>query len=109
VWTYLGRRPKRKGERELPSSEFTAALPFLKEEVAILRPPVIVLLGPNAIKAFFPDIKSVAEHIGNKSYSADLDATVIIGFNPTQLYFDNDKRAVLTDVFREAKKLVEYA
>jgi len=108
VWTYLGRRPKRKSERELPAAEFAAALPFLKEEIAILRPPVIVLLGPNTIKTFFPDIKSVAEHIGRKTYSAELDATVIIGFNPTQIYHDADKRAVLADVFREAKKLVEF-
>ncbi len=68
----------------------------------------IVLLGPNTIRQFFPDIKAVGEHIGSKSYSAALDATVIIGFNPTQLYHDSEKRAVLTDVFREAKNLVEY-
>jgi hypothetical protein len=70
---------------------------------------VIVLLGPNTIRSFFPDVKSVAEVVGQKKYSAELDATVIIGFNPTQLYHDADKRSVLTDVFREAKKLVECA
>lgn len=107
IWTYVMRRPKRKGERDFPGAEIRAAMPFLKREIEILRPPVIVLLGAQAIRAFFPDIKGLAEHVGRKTYSAELDATVIIGFNPTQIYHDADKKEPLKKVFEEAKKLVE--
>lgn len=107
IWTYVMRRPKRKGERDFPGAEVRASIPFLKREIEILRPPVIVLLGANAIRAFFPDIKGLAEHVGRKQYSAELDATVIIGFNPTQIYHDASKKDPLTKVFEEAKKLVD--
>jgi DNA polymerase-3 subunit alpha len=107
VWTYVLRRPLKKGERDLPAKEVAQAMPFLKRDIEILKPPVIVLLGPTAIKSFFPDIKGLADHIGRMTYSAELDATVIIGFKPTQLYHDAEKKGPLKKVFEEAKKLVE--
>lgn len=107
IWTYVMRRPKRKGEREFPKSEVLAATPFLKRDIEILRPPVIVLLGGLAIRTFFPDVKGLAEHVGRKTYSAELDATVIIGFNPTQLYHDPSKAEQLKKVFEEAKNLID--
>lgn len=109
VWTYVLRRPLKKGERDAPGAEVAQAMPFLKRDIEILRPPVIVLLGPVAIRSFFPDLKGLAEHIGRKTFSADLDATVIIGFKPTQLYHDAEKKEPLKKVFEEAKKLVESA
>lgn len=109
AWTYLLRRPLKKGERDAPAEEIATSLPFLMRDIEILRPPVIVLLGPMAIKQFFPDLKGLAEHIGRKTYSADLDATVIIGFKPTQLYHDAEKKEPLKKVFEDAKKLVENA
>lgn len=107
AWTYVMRRPKRKGEKHFPSAEVKQSLPFLKNEIEILKPPVILLLGPNAIKSFFPDIKGAAEHIGRKTYSADLDATVIIGFSPSQIYFDEEKKEPLKKLFEEAQKLLD--
>lgn len=107
VWTWVLRRPLKKGERDMPAGELAACLPYLHREIAAMKPPVIVLLGPQAIKTFFPDLKGLADHIGRKTYSAELDATIIIGFKPTQLYHDADKREVLTKVFAEARALVE--
>jgi len=107
VWTYVMRRAKRKGERDFPKSEVLASTPFLKRDIEILRPPVIVLLGGLAVRTFFPDIKGVAEHVGRKTYSAELDATVIIGFSPTQIYHDPAKADQLQKIFEEAQNLVE--
>lgn len=107
VWSYVMRRPKKKGERDFPSGEVKAALPFLKREIEILRPPIILLMGATAIRSFFPDIKSLGEHVGTKRYSAELDATVIIGFNPAQIYHDAEKKEPLKKIFEEAKKLVD--
>lgn len=107
VWSWVLRRPLKKGERDLPAAEVARSLPYLQREILAMKPPVIVLLGPQAIKTFFPDIKGLADHIGRKTYSADMDATIIIGFKPTQLYHDAEKREVLTKVFSEAKALIE--
>jgi DNA polymerase III subunit alpha len=107
IWTYVLRRPKRKGERDFPKDEVRSALPFLKREIEILKPPVVVLMGPTAIRSFFPDLKGLAEHVGHKTYSAELDATVIIGFNPAQIYHDAEKIEPLKQIFTEAKNLVE--
>jgi len=107
-WTWCARRPKRKGEKEVPRDEVMAAQPFLKREIEILKPPVIITLGANATRAFFPDLKGgMAEHCGKMSYSSEMDATVIIGFNPTQIYHDEAKRETLTNLFRDAAKLVD--
>ena len=105
--SYVARRPKRKGERSIPPKEAAAAAPYLKNEIEILCPPVIVLLGATAIRTFFPEIKGLADHVGRKVYSAELDATVIIGFNPAQIYHDADKAEPLRSLFEEAKSLVD--
>lgn len=107
VWTWLLRRPKLKGETHLPAAEITKSLPYLLDEIAVTRPPVIILLGNAVVKSLFPDIKSPSDEIGKQYFRADFDATVIVGFNPTQIYHDDDKRDILTGVFETAKKLIE--
>lgn len=107
VWSWVLRRPMAKGERDCPPKEVQASLPYLRREIDAMKPPVIVLLGPVAIRTFFPDIKGLADHIGRKTYSAEFDATVIIGFKPTQIWHDASKKEVLANVFAEAKSLVE--
>jgi DNA polymerase III subunit alpha len=107
MFSWVVRRPKAKGEREMPAAEIAKSIPYLMKDIEIAKPPVIVLLGPVAIKSFFPEIKGIADHIGRKSFSASLDATLIIGFNPTQIWHDADKKNVLQNVFEEAKKLTE--
>jgi DNA polymerase-3 subunit alpha len=107
-WTWCARRPKRKGEREVPASEMATALPFLKREIDILKPPVILTLGPQSTRMFFPDLKGgQAEHVGKVAFSADLDATVIIGFNPSQIYHDEGKRETLAGLFNQVKRLID--
>lgn len=105
-WTWVIRRPMQKGEREIPAAEIAESVDFLKREVAIYRPPVIVLLGGVAIKQFFPDIKKPSELVGSKRFSADLDATVFIGFKPSQIYHDGSKAKKLTEIFAEVKTLI---
>jgi DNA polymerase-3 subunit alpha len=107
VWTWVLRRPLKKGERDLPAKEVADSLPYLYREIAAMKPPVIVLLGPQAIKTFYPDLKGLADHVGRKTYSAELDATVIVGFKPTQIYHDASKRDALTKVFSEVRALVD--
>lgn len=108
LWTFLLRRPKKKGETHLPKKECQQFAPFLKAEIEATKPAVIVILGTNSIRALLPDVKDINEAIGRCVYVKDWDATVIIGFNPTQIYHDKDKIAKLTAIFSTAKTLVEH-
>lgn len=107
VWTWLLRRPLNKGESTPPAEEVAASLPFLKAEVASMKPPVIVLLGGQVARQFFPDLKRPNDNVGHKAYSAELDATVILGFKPTQIYHDPAKAEPLAEIFAEAKRLTD--
>jgi DNA polymerase-3 subunit alpha len=106
VGSYVARRPKKKTEKEVPAAERAVTLPFLMREIEILKPPVIVLCGTQSIKAFFPDMKKPSECVGHKAFSSALDATVIVGFNPTSIYHDASKADKLTDVFKAAAELI---
>jgi DNA polymerase-3 subunit alpha len=106
VGSYVARRPKKKTEKEVPAAERAQTLPFLMREIEILKPPVIVLCGTNSIKAFFPDMKKPSECVGHKAFSSALDATVIVGFNPTSIYHDASKADKLTEVFKAAAELI---
>lgn len=107
AWSWVLRRPLNKGETSPPVEEIAASLPYLQREIAVMKPPVIVLLGGIAIKQFFPDMKKPGENIGHKAFSAALDATVIVGFKPTRIYHDAGMADRLTEIFSEAAKLVE--
>lgn len=107
VWSYLIRRPLTKQEREPPAEELAKHIKYVQQEIAIMRPPVVVLLGGAAVKSFFPDMKRPSEHVGHKSFSSLLDATVIVGFKPTQIYHDANKKDKLVEIFTEAKRLIE--
>jgi len=107
-WTFLLRRPKKKSETHLPKKECSTMLPFLRDEIEATKPAVIVILGTNSIRGLLPEVKDINEAVGRCVYVKDWDATVIIGFNPTQIYHDKDKVAKLTDIFAKAKTLVEH-
>jgi DNA polymerase-3 subunit alpha len=106
VLAYVARRPKAKTEKEVPQAERAVSQPFLLREIEVMKPPVIVLLGNASIKTFFPDIKKPSEAIGHKAFSSALDATVIVGFNPTRLYHNPEMTEKLTEVFQSAAELV---
>jgi len=108
IWTWCARRPKVKGEREVPAAEVQAAIPFLQREVALAKPPVILTMGAGAARTLVPDLKgSMNDHIGKAIYSAELDASIIIGLNPMQLYHDPGKRELLVQVFSQVRDLIE--
>jgi DNA polymerase-3 subunit alpha len=106
VVSYVARRPKAKSEKEVPAAERAVSLPFLMKEIDVLKPPVIVLLGNASIKTFFPDMKKPGECIGHKAFSGAIDATVIVGFNPTRLFHNPEMTDQLISVFQSAAELV---
>jgi len=106
-WTFVAKRPKSKDEKSIPAAEIAMSVPYLMEEIRITKPPVIILLGTQAIKALIPDAKKPSDLIGTKKFNSTLDATLIIGFNPGQIYHDPSKAEILRRIFEEAKSLID--
>ncbi|AMB48372.1 DNA polymerase III subunit alpha [Methylobacterium sp. AMS5] len=105
-WTALIKRPK-EGKQVSPK-EITAYSPYLMKEIEILKPPCIVLLGSSTVRHFIPDFKGKAsEFAGEVVYSKALDANLVIGFAPGEIFFEPAKQAKLDEVFAVAASLTE--
>lgn len=97
-WTSLIKRPKR-GKQVAPD-EVEIYWPYLKQEIDILKPPIIVLLGSQTVRHFIPDFKGKASDVAGKViYSKEYDANFVIGFNPGEIFHDPDKQQNMNDVF----------
>lgn len=105
-WTSLVKRPK-EGKQVSPS-EIARYAPYLEQEIDLLRPPAIVLLGSATVRHFIKDFKGKAsEEAGKVIYNAALDLNMIVGFNPGEIYHDEAKQTALNEVFVAAFELVD--
>ena len=107
-WTGLLKRQKL--EKMISPEEVKTYLPYLKEEMDTLHPPVILTLGSQAARQLVPDLKgNILDHVCTSHYSKELDATIIVGFNPGMIAFDSEKQDLLTDVFAKVKEVLDTA
>jgi DNA polymerase-3 subunit alpha len=105
-YTALIKRPKE--GKQVSAKEIDIYLPYLKEEIALLKPPVIVLLGSITVRHFLPDLKGKAsESAGKVVYNKELDANLVVGFNPGEIWHDPDKQVLLNEVFRVVSEQLE--
>jgi DNA polymerase-3 subunit alpha len=104
-WTALIKRPKE--GKQVSAGEIKTYEGYLEKEIALLKPPVIVLLGSGVVRHFFPDFKGKASDAAGKIiYAEKLDANIVIGFNPGEIFHDGDKQVVLDEVFRQVANLL---
>ena len=104
-WTALIKKVK--AGKQVSPEEIETWRPYLQREIDILKPPVIVLCGTAVIRAFMPDFKGKASDAAGKVvYSKELDANIVIGFNPGEIYYDPDKQTLLNDVFITVNELL---
>ena len=98
-FTTLVRASKDKG-KQLTNEQINGCSGFLKREIEALKPAAIVTMGSNATKFFSGGSKAKpSELIGKTGFNAELDATVIYGFNPGVIYHDPNKAEQLYEVF----------
>lgn len=91
----------------LSNGQINACGKYLTREIEILKPPVIITMGTASTKFFDPTLKGgIAEHIGKTTYSRELDATLVVGFNPAQIHFDPKKQVLLDEVFAKVASMV---
>ena len=104
-WTSLIKRPK--SGRQVSGDEIAAYKPYFERELAILKPTVIVLLGSQAERSMIPTLKGKASDVaGEVMYFSDLDANVVIGFNPGEIWHAPEKQENMNKVFAVVKELL---
>lgn len=106
-FTSLVKAPKPKGEKTITNEMINGCSDFLKQEIDILKPAVIVAMGSNAIRYFMPGLKgSPAELAGKVVFRPDLDASIVFGLNPSMIHFDASKIVLLQNVCKKIAELV---
>lgn len=104
-WTGLLKKIK-DGSQPSPT-EIRTYSPFLTQEIALLKPKLIITLGSASAKFLLPDLKgSVVDHANTAHYVKKLDCTVLVGFNPAMVYFDPGKADLLVKVFETAALMI---
>jgi DNA polymerase-3 subunit alpha len=97
----------KKSEKFLSNAQLNGCAQYLNRELEVIKPPIIVALGSASIKRLLPGHKGgAAELIGKTFYDAKLEATIVCGFNPAQIYHDPAKQAVLEEVFNKVAEIL---
>lgn len=105
-WTALIKRPK--AGKQVSPDEISTYSVYLKQEIETLKPPVIVMMGSATVRHFIPDFKGKAsDSAGKVIYNADLDANLVIGFSPGEVWHDKSKQIAMNEVFGVVASLTE--
>jgi len=106
-YTSLVKSPKPKEVKALTNEMINGCGKWLTREIEILRPPIIIAMGSNAVRWFSPGIKGTPSDLAGKViYRADLDASVIFGLNPGSLFHDPGKITLIEKTFAQLGELL---
>ncbi len=111
-WTGLCKTPKKKGDKLYTPEVIHEYAKLLSEEVEILNPQVILCLGTNAARHFYPAMKgSITEHTGKTVYVKATDGlkndrNIVIGITPGMIYFDSTKQVLLDEAFKAVADMI---
>lgn len=106
-YTSLVKSTKPKEVKQLTNEMINGCSQWLKQEIEILKPPVIIAMGSASTRFFSPGIKGTPSDLAGKViYRADLDASVIFGINPGSLYHDPSKVKLIEDAFEKLGQLL---
>lgn len=95
-FTSLVKAPKPAGSKGLTNDQINGCTGYLKREIEILKPAVIVAMGTNAVRYFVPGIKGApGDYAGKVIFDPELDASIVLGVNPASLHFDGSKIKLL--------------
>lgn len=105
-WTGLLKRVK--DDKIISPDEINMYAPFLAQEIELLKPPLIITLGSASARYFIPDLKgSIMDQVGKTVFLPKLDATLLIGFNPSMIFFEPSRIDQLIEVFAKAKEIID--
>jgi len=90
--------------------EVSQCIPFLKKQIALTKPSVIVLLGATALKHIIHDIGqfSMAEHVGKPFSHLDYpEAQLIVLYHPAYILRDPRKKPAMLEHLKVLKGLID--
>jgi DNA polymerase-3 subunit alpha len=106
-FTGLVKRAKDKKEKIFNNSVLEESFKILLQEIDVLKPTVVLCLGNQVAKMFDGSLKGGAtDNAGKVIYRSDLDCNVVIGFNPSQLFFNPDYEPILVELFETVSDLL---
>lgn len=111
-WTGLCKTPKKKGEKLYSPEIIREYKELLDAEVEMLNPQVVLCLGTNAARHFYPAMKgSITEHTGKTIYQKATDGlkndrNIVIGITPGMIYFDGTKQVLLDEAFKTVADMI---
>jgi DNA polymerase-3 subunit alpha len=107
-YTSLVKAKRPKGSKSLTTEQINGCSGYLQEEIATLKPPVILAMGSASAKFFLPSFKgSASDLIGKVIFDAKLDASIVFGINPAQVIFDGSKIGQLQTVAIKTAEIVQ--
>lgn len=91
------------------SNEYHAkASEIMKDEMGVIKPPLIVAMGQETAKFFVPNMPGkFAENEGRIFYDAENDWNVLIGMNPNRVVYDESKQANIDSIMSKAVSIIE--
>lgn len=99
-YTSLVKAMKPKEAKTLSNEMINGCSQWLKKEIEILKPPVIIAMGSKAVSYFAPGVKgNPADIAGTAIFDAELDATIIFGLSLGSLFHDPSKITLVEKVF----------
>jgi DNA polymerase-3 subunit alpha len=106
-FTTLVKSGKPKDQKTLTNEQINGCSEYLKRELEILKPPVVVTLGSNAARFFAPGVKGGSMELAGKViFDPKLDASIVFGINPGQIFHDPGKYSVLQTVAAKVADLI---
>ena len=107
-YTSLVKAMKPKEAKGLSNEMINGCSQWLKREIEILKPPVIIAMGSKAVSYFAPGIKgSPSDIAGTAVFDSELDATIIYGLNLGSLFHDPSKISLVEKVFAVLGEIYE--
>lgn len=99
-------KARKQKTEEIQNSTVIGCGKFLDREIELLKPPVIVALGSKSIRQLVSDVKGGWEELCGKSHFDPVnDRTIVMGFNPAMICFDESKKSLLDAVFAQAAEI----
>lgn len=93
------------GNRDPTPEEKEQCMPWLKKEIAIIRPRVICPLGRHAIGHFFPTLSITAAH--GKAFTLKDSVTIFPIYHPAAALHNPGLRTALAEDFRHLRQFLD--
>ena len=95
------------GNRAPLPAEIKACKNFLKKEIEIIKPEIVLALGNYAVKYFLKKVGVCALH-GTVQHSEEFDVDVFITFHPSPMNYNKDiTKKFLYDDFAKLRKVLQ--